>query len=307
MARPVTTALVLAFGVAGCALVSAQSDRAAVVLAEAREAIGGQPRLAAVASLSLTGAFITVGHGSTTTVTSVTRRGDEQSRWNLEVSVLLPDKFVIKRSSPINYSERYSGLNGDGLISEQVSAGGWQPTRFIGPGALPSAVARQHREFARWMLAWLLMAPEQFHARFADAGETDTNDGRADVVEVKGDHDFAVRLFIDKQTHHPLMLVYREPPRRGAPAIALPKQEPNAAAAQEPLFNNLGAAPGSTETVVRLAGYRADDGILFPHEITVEIGGQTFEIWQISRFRVNPRVDPKRFEPKFRYPLPPGK
>ena len=44
---------------------------------------------------------------------------------------------------------------------------------------------------------------------FTYGGEAQSPDGKADVVDVKGASNFAAKLFLDKQTHRPLMLAYR--------------------------------------------------------------------------------------------------
>jgi hypothetical protein len=89
----------------------------------------------------------------------------------------------------------------------------------------PKAIATQSRalrkEFARQLLSWLLVTPDSLPLEYNYAGEAEVKDGKADAIDVKGPDDFAVRLFLDKQTHRPLLLSYRGPqPRVGMVRIS---------------------------------------------------------------------------------------
>jgi hypothetical protein len=55
---------------------------------------------------------------------------------------------------------------------------------------------------------------------YAFVGQAEAPQGKADVIDVKGEGNFGARLFIDAQTHLPLMLTWQAaaaPPRRGGP------------------------------------------------------------------------------------------
>ena len=45
-------------------------------------------------------------------------------------------------------------------------------------------------------------------------GQAESPDGKADIIDVTGPDDFKVRLFVDTETHLPLMLTYMEPEAR---------------------------------------------------------------------------------------------
>ena len=47
---------------------------------------------------------------------------------------------------------------------------------------------------------------------FSYAGEAEAPEGKADVVDIKGPANFAARLFVNSQTHMPLMLSWTTPP-----------------------------------------------------------------------------------------------
>jgi hypothetical protein len=266
-------------------LLSAAPDRATEILAQARQAIGGEARLKAVTSLSL----------KATSRSDVA--GSSRAFTNLEMDFLLPDKFLVTRNWPLSFFRRIGGFNANRLIEQRLSSGLWADIGF-GDGskeALARQMASRQRECVRYLVAWLLAVPEQYDVRFTDAGEAQIADGRADVVDAKGANDFAARLFFDKQTRHLLMLTYQEPPQP-APALTASPQDAKPPEKGEPLFKSIeGPASKAPETQMHLSEYRADDGILFPHRVRIESEGLLDE-WQISRFKVNPPLRPKQFE-----------
>jgi len=290
-------------------LLSAAPDRATEILAQARQAIGGEARLNAVKSLSLEAK------------SRLEFRSISGELTNLKMEFLLPDRFLVTRNWPSSFLQRIGGFNAGQLIEQRLSSGLWADVGFGDGGkeALARQMAVRQREYVRYLIAWLLTVPEQYRVRFTDAGEADTAEGRADVVDAKGANDFAARLFFDKQTRRLLMLTYQEPPPtvpgvRASPQKAKPPEE------GEPLFKSIeGPALKVGETEMHLSKYGADDGILFPHRVRIEsestrsssarpsigypapemvrVGFEgILEEWQISRFRVNPPLKPKQFE-----------
>ena len=282
---PFAAVFVVGAAVACSHLFSAAPDRATEILAQARQAIGGEARLNAVKLLSLEAKSRLEFRGSSGELTS------------LKMEFLLPDRFLVTRNWPLSFLQRIGGFNAGQLIEQRLSSGLWADVGFGDGGkeALARQMAVRQREYVRYLIAWLLTVPEQYRVRFTDAGEADTAEGRADVVDAKGENDFAARLFLDKQTHQLVMLTYQEPPP-AVPAATLSPQDAKALERGEPLFKSLEwPTSGRGETVMWLSGYRAVDGILFPHRASIEFEGLAEE-WQISRFRVNPPLKPKQFE-----------
>ena len=65
------------------------------------------------------------------------------------------------------------------------------------------------------MLGWFGDGPpldRRRHTRYA--GEAESPDGKAFVIDVKNADGFAARLFIDEKTHLPLMVTYKGPQPR---------------------------------------------------------------------------------------------
>ena len=281
--------------VAWCAgtLAPAAQDRAQEVLARAREAIGGQARLAAVTSLSVKVSsvrtpLVVIGAGKKPTVRRVTS--------DLEIQILLPDKLLITRRGPLG-SRLVDGVNGARPIFE---TGPNVQVVIKDPDFFARLAATRRRQLLRYLVAWLLVAPESYAVRFSDGGVAAAEGKELNVVEVNGADDFAARLFFDGQSR-PVMITYQDPPTSAPPT---PAPEAKNRDADQPLFKTLeGPTPPPTVTRPRsvrvlLADYRADGGILFPHSMTFESDGQVTETWEIKRFTVNPTLDPRLFEPR---------
>src|SRR5690349_7443539 len=69
-------------------------------------------------------------------------------------------------------------------------------------------------ELARYVLAMTLAPPASLAVEYKYACESDVDGEQADVLDVSGPDQFAVRLFFDKKSHLPLLLSYRGPKPR---------------------------------------------------------------------------------------------
>ena len=199
--------------VAAQGLLGAQAGDVNKILADARAAIG-EKKLAALRSFSAT--------GQATRVT-----GDTSSApTDVELAFELPDKYMRKDvlAQVMNTTiTRTSGFNADNPINiiDQPPAGPGMIVIRAGSGGPPPGVpptpeqeqeqrkrtllsARQ--DFARLTLGFLLASPPAYPLQFAYGGQAESPDGTADIVDVTGEGDFKVRLFIDTKTHLPLML-----------------------------------------------------------------------------------------------------
>ena len=275
------------------ALALAAQDHAQEVLARARQAIGGQARLAAVTSLS-----VKVSSVRTPLVVIGTRQKPTVQRvtLDLELQILLPDKFLITRRGPLG-SRQVDGVNGARPIFETAPN---VQVVIKDPDFFARMAATRRRQLLRYLVAWLLVAPESYAVRFSDGGVAALEGKELNVVEVNGANDFTARLFFDGQSRL-VMITYQDPP---ASAPTTPAPEAKSRDADEPLFKSL-EGPGPPPAVTRprsvrvlLADYRADDGILFPHSMTFESDGQVTDTWEIKRFTVNPALDSKSFDPR---------
>lgn len=265
---------------------SAGDDRAAEAMEAARSALGG-PRLEALTGLSVEGDF---------------RRllGEREMEGELVVEIAVPDR--IRRTEHTGFAggpafTRTTGLDGGTFWSDATNRGGGFIARFGGPeGAPPSEADRERfralqerqlrRELDRYLLVLLLRtaSPPKY------AGTAEAPDGAADVIEVAGHDGAPLRLFLDRQTHLPLMLAYSDVMpriiRRGARERRDPEQ------AQRMMQD----APREAAMELRLDDYRSVDGMKLPHRITRSVDGAPVEEWTIERFKVNPKFKPDTFQ-----------
>ncbi len=206
--------------VAASASAAGQGGDADKVLADARAAMGGD-KLAAVTALTGSGRVLRTGPDGST-------RENE-----FELSLQLPDKYLM-RSVMIAMGNtsiyRNSGFNGDRIIEEidrpPNLSGGNVIIRMRGPGdtALDPAtmtpeqkaeadrmrLQANRQEFTRLALGMFASSLPAYPVTFTYAGQAESPDGKADVVEVKGEGGFAARLFVDAQSHLPLMLSWTD-------------------------------------------------------------------------------------------------
>ena len=139
-------------------------------------------------------------------------------------------------------------------------------------------------------------------------------------IDVKGEGNFAARLFVDAKSHLPLMLSWNTPPNLvpvvagqkppdnmppGSVVFEAPAPPPaNATAEQKKKFEEdalaaRGAAMKSarpTENRIYYADYRDVDGHKFPFRVRRAVGATTMEETTFDRFRINVKVDPRKFE-----------
>jgi hypothetical protein len=156
---------------------------------------------------------------------------------------------------------------------------------------------------------------------FGYAGAAEAPEGTADVIDVKGPANFSARLFINSQTHMPLMLSWTTPPNlvpvlpgqpppanlaAGAVVFELPGPAPAATAAadeKQKYQQDVMAARAKamqqakpTENRIYYADYRDVDGLKLPFRIRRAVGATTTEETTFDRFRINAKIDPKKFE-----------
>jgi len=241
----------------------AQQDQAVTIMAAARMALGGQARIAAVKTFIINGRTRQV-------------RGDNLIPTEFEIQVELPDKYSRRDEFPAqDAGPATSGFNGDRLIqippapTPLARAGAPSPNPTQQEAALRARVNAARQDLARLMLGMFAGTSPNFPVVFAFIGQAEAPQGKANVVDVKGEGNFAARLFIDAQTNLPLMLTWQ-------------------AAAPPP------AAP--VEQRLYFADYRSVEGLQFPFRIRRASGVDTTEETTFDRFRLNARIDPKRFD-----------
>jgi hypothetical protein len=272
MARMTRAVAFVAIACAWSATTSAQdAAKGAALLAQARQALGGEDRLAAVRTLDVRGPF---------------RRAAGQNTIEGELQIRLERPDKLRRDEDLSPPGggpaivRTEVLNGEDLWDENPAGrgagrfamrggGGDRGRGADAPAIDPARMAEVQRrarqtDLARLLLVWLLATD----APVAWVGVAEAPDGRADVLEIAPAGQPAMRLFLDESSHLPLMLTWQAmAPQRGR-----------------------GGRPPQAQATLQLTfgDYKAVDGLRFPHLITRGTPEQTLEEWTIDSYRVNP-------------------
>jgi hypothetical protein len=186
---------------------AAAQDKAAEIMKQMREALGGS-KLSQLKGLSLEGPF---------------RRemGQRQLSGTMALTLQMPDRMHRSEDTEMMGGmsiERLAGLAGDKAWEDIQNHGGMggnvqiftrqgPPGQELNPEQVEQARLRRLRtEFNRYLLAFTGGAGlTPTFVAVAEAPE-----GKADVLELKNEGGQSIRLFVDQQTHMPLMLQYKE-------------------------------------------------------------------------------------------------
>ena len=276
------------------------------ILAAARQALGGDRKLSAVKSFSATGRTRQV-------------RGENLVPIEFELFVELPDKYFKKDEIPAQETGATgSGFNGEDLLVDPAP-----------PAAIPDPVKKQRittlkQDFARLALGMFAGSFPAYPLTFTYVGQAEAPQGKADVLDAKGPDNFTIRYFIHTDTHLPVMVSWKgaapgrgrpggpgmpmppgaTAPGRGAPPVAptppaaptAPTAPPAGAAPAGAMPPQAAGPPTQPEFRVYFADYRDVDGMQFPFRLRRATGADTTEETTFDRFRINPKIDPKKFE-----------
>jgi hypothetical protein len=305
--------------VAAEVLVVGQSADVNKVLAGVRAALGGD-KVATMKTLAIEGRSTRSGPNNTSNAN------------DFEMAFEFPDRYmkkeVVANLNGMTISRR-SGFNGDELIDETdappnmgmtgmtsmagASSGGGN-TRIVsmGPGAMAAAgrqtpeqlaearkasLAANRRDYARLMLGLTGAVPASFPVEFTYAGQAESPDGKADILELRGRDGFVAKFFVDQQSHLPLMVSWmdREPLRMtrnaGSPQDAEKLQQEMAARMKEAEANRK-----TVEYRLVYADYKPFSGVQLPTRLQRMIDGFAVEELSLEKIKVNQKIDPKKFE-----------
>jgi hypothetical protein len=204
-----------------------------------------------------------------------------------------------------------------------AAAPGAKPAMPSGP--TPEMLAAQSKtrlntakqDFARLALG-LFAASPSYPLTYAFAARAEAPQGTADVLDVKGEGNFAMRLFVHGETRLPVMVSWQAPPTNvvvtvpgqpgpktvapGAVVITAPAAPPDSAPQEEKAkyakeVMALRAKAQATPIEYRLyfADYRDVDGVKLPFRLRRAIGTETTEETTFDRFRLNTKIDPRKF------------
>jgi hypothetical protein len=271
---------------------TAQTDeRAAKVLTDARAALGGEARLSAVTSLATTGR---------------TRRVQGNNLVPIEFEMLLelPDKYIRRDEIPAQESDPTTvGFNGDALVQIPAPAppeprpGMPAPPPGMFENMLKTRALTARQDFARLMLGLFATSYKAYPLTFTYAGQAQAPQGKAHVLEATGDANFKLRFFVDMQTNLPIMVSWsasasaKATADKPAPSAAVP-----APSAAVPAPSAAVRTPSAPEHRLYFADYRDVEGLKLPFRLRRALGTETTEETTFDRFRINPKIDPRRFE-----------
>jgi hypothetical protein len=198
---------------------------------------------------------------------------------------------------------------------------GAMPPGGRGPAPDPrrARVSGIKQEYARLALG-LFAASSAYPLAFSYAAVAEAPQGKADVLDAKGEGTFALRFFVNSETRLPIMVSWTTPPTNvivtvpgqspprsiapgavvvtgpAAPPADAPKEETDKYA-KEVLALRTKAQATPVEHRLYFADYRDVDGVRFPFRLRRAIGAETTEETTFDRFRINTRIDPRKFEP----------
>jgi hypothetical protein len=257
--------------------------KAEQLLAQARAALGGEKNLNKVKGLTATGAYQRT-------------QQDRQLSGEITIDLQLPDKFLRTESlSPMGDIQLITeqGVNGERLLrsSRTVNAPPGAMIRLPPPptgDAETQAIRNARADMTRTALAFLLTSPASLPVEFTAGGEAESEDGKADVVDVTGPGNFTAKLLLDQKSHRPLMLMYRGV----QPRVVVQTQGPMPTAPSDGAASHgaPGALPASqlVDITLYLDDYRSVDGVLLPHHMSRSIDGQPAEETTFKTIKLNP-------------------
>jgi hypothetical protein len=188
------------------------------------------------------------------------------------------------------------GMGGGGMGGRGGGRGGMgggapgnRPGAASGPVSMSpeaeDAMKRQARaDYTRFLIAVLLATPGSSPFEFSYDRETETKDGKVDVLRIIGPDDFAMLMLFDQKTHRPWMAVYRQPAPRGPRNPQNADQEPN--------------EPRLVDVQLFFADHKQVGNVWLPHRLVKAAGGQMTEEWKVGKYKLNPDIKPNKFEKK---------
>jgi hypothetical protein len=286
-----------------------QEQSADALIARARTALGGDA-LSGVTTLLINASMTLDFDGGPTVSRSV------------EVSYITPDKFVrvgrYRPSGPIDMEfTYYNGFNGAAPISEVVSSNPGFPAMIPGPRTMDDPnvlrakkLESERDEFLQMMLPLFVTVPGDFGLAFEAAGKSAYDGGQADVLGVSRSGGRRWQLFFDEKSGLPVQLAWK-----GRPLATMKMTTTTTTRAvvgrdgvvRDPVAGSAAPAPPvptgdptagmpDVDWVTRMRDHRSADGLNWPRRFTTVVDGRQHQDFRVSRYRINPRIDPKIFE-----------
>jgi hypothetical protein len=183
-------------------------------------------------------------------------RGDNLVPIEFEISCELPDKYIRRDEIPAQGSGPTT-IGFNGDALIQLPVPGPPPARA---GVPPPTEAQLDAQ--RLALGMFASSFNGYPLTFTYVGQAEAPQGKADVLEAKGAANFTARLFVYRETHLPIMVSWQT----------------------------------TVENRLYYADYRDVDGVKFPFRLRRAVGADTVEETTFDKFKINAKIDPKKFE-----------
>jgi hypothetical protein len=310
------------------ALAQAPDERAAKVLADARAALGGAEKLDAVRSFTTTGRTRRVQGENLVPI-------EFEVLVELPDKYVRKDEIPAQESDPTTTGFNAEMLlQIPPPVPPEPRPGMPAPPPGMFENMLKQRLVTAKQDFARLMLGLFATSFKAYPLTFKYIGQAEAPQGKAHVLEATGDVNFKMRFFVDMETHLPIMVSWTAPARptapspgmrtpaptegrpagRGAPGApsspgatapaSAPGTTPAGATAGKPAPPSTSApapptsapVPSTPEQRLYFSDYREIDGIKLPFRLRRGVGTSTTEETTFDRFRINQKIDPRRFE-----------
>jgi hypothetical protein len=309
-----------------CSLQSAQArasrdERAEAVLRQAREALGGSAVIDAVQNLLINGR---ASHKIKTP------DGQEHS-FDGNVEMALETSGKLHRNFKIGDEANLAAESGKKVFVRNLEVSVHRKPDGAEPEKFQKRLAGHGDELSRLLFGLLLKTSPGLNAIYNYAGEGSVDGTAADIVEASSDNGFAVKLYVDKNTHLPLMMSYRANKpvrfvinREGAAGTVekdvmvfrhtLPEGEKISGDGGNRIIIRKKDENGNiSETVkageempriqleeaefqVRFSDYRSVNGLMLPHRIAQTVNGEAGETMTIESYQVNAQNLSEKFK-----------
>jgi hypothetical protein len=288
---------------AGCVLITsvatAQSaSDASRVLGEMRQALGGDAAIAAVKSFSVEGSE---SHSV----------GGHNAGGGVEFLCVLPDRFlhVTRLDSPFGTTVNELGFNGNERIRRRDASIPYPPDP--GEHDTPAqkaqrearALANTRRELARMTIAMIgISGVDPVDVSYG--GQQVWEKKSVDVLTLRAADGYESTVFVDATTHLPAAVRWMGTPIVTATAssiVAVPRgQSPGTATPPSfPAMPDPSSLPPVEHQLV-FDDYKTADGLTWAHKFVETVGGREYSTIKLGKFKLNPNIDPKRFDPRVR-------
>jgi len=290
------------------------------IMAQAREALGGDTKLKSVQSLSYNGKLkrqvrrMMMGAGGENAAppAPILQEND------FEVDVLMPDKYVRRDTREVNFNDNVAtlishlGFNGDAPIQYTETIGDSQSNSNqmqLGGGDAAGLLRASKQGFARAWLGFAFELPTTYGLMYRSTGQETVNNTAYDVVEASGAENFTTRLYYDAASHRLAMIRYKAqvpqgrpqfvrmggPPPGSAPPAGTP---PAGEGQQQRVFQRPTGPMQEVEVEVVFSDYKAVDGIQLPHKMRRSTNGELNEETEIKKYKVNSNPKADKFKTK---------